>query len=102
MSQPCATLGDLHFDLPPLILHPFNERIPPSTLLDNSKAALMLSGLIPSDGTAPEALQKRLLCGRYAYWGDIDTYGFHILDRLRVLFPDVQSLLMDRDTLLEH
>ena len=36
------------------------------------------------------------------YWGDIDTYGFHILDRLRVLFPDVQSLLMDRDTLLAH
>jgi hypothetical protein len=66
MSQPCATLGDLQFDLPPLILHPFNERIPPSTLLDNSKAALMLSGLIPSDGTDPEALQKRLLCGRYA------------------------------------
>jgi hypothetical protein len=36
------------------------------------------------------------------YWGDIDTYGFHILDRLRVLFPDVQSLLMDRRTLLAH
>ncbi|MGA2195458.1 MAG: hypothetical protein ABSH40_09330 [Bryobacteraceae bacterium] len=66
MSQPCATLGDLQFDLPPLILHPFNERIPPSTLLDNSKAALMLSGLIASDGTDPEALQKRMLCGRYA------------------------------------
>jgi len=66
MSQPGATLGDLQFDLPPLILHPFNERMPPSTLLDNSKAALMLSGLIPSDGTDPEALQKRLLCGRYA------------------------------------
>jgi hypothetical protein len=66
MSQPCATLGDLQFDLPPLILHPFNERIPPSTLLDNSKAALMLSGLIPSDGTDPETLQKRLLSGRYA------------------------------------
>ena len=66
MSQPCATLGDLQFDLPPLILHPFNERMPPSTLLDNSKAALMLSGLIPSDGTDPEALQKRMLCGRYA------------------------------------
>jgi len=66
MSQPCATLGDLQFDLPPLILHPFNERIPPSTLLDNSKAALMLSGLIASDGTDPEALQKRMLCGMYA------------------------------------
>jgi hypothetical protein len=36
------------------------------------------------------------------YWGDIDTYGFHILDRLRVLFPDAQSLLMDRETLLAH
>ena len=66
MSQPCATLGDLQFDLPPLILHPFNERTPPSTLLDNSKAALMLCGMIASDGTDPEALQKRMLCGRYA------------------------------------
>ena len=64
MSQSCATLGDLQFDLPPLILHPFNERMPPSTLLDNSKAALMLSGLIPSDGTDPEALQKRMQIGR--------------------------------------
>jgi hypothetical protein len=36
------------------------------------------------------------------YWGDIDTYGFHILDRLRVRFPAAQSLLMDRETLLEH
>ena len=36
------------------------------------------------------------------YWGDIDTYGFHILDRLRALFPDARSFLMDRETLLEH
>ena len=36
------------------------------------------------------------------YWGDIDTYGFHILDRLRALFGDAQSFLMDRETLLEH
>jgi len=53
------------WDLPPLILHPFNERIPPSALLDNSKAALMLSGLIPSDGADPEDLSRRLLAGRY-------------------------------------
>ena len=52
-------------DLPPLILHPFNERAPPSALLDNSKAALMLSGLIPRDGTGEEELQRRLLAGRY-------------------------------------
>jgi hypothetical protein len=49
-----------------LILHPFNERVPPSALLENSKAALMLSGLIPNDGTEEGALQKRLLNGRYS------------------------------------
>src|SRR5690242_9125381 len=57
--------GEAVWELPPLILHPFNERVPPSALLDNSKAALMLSGLIPSDGTAEEELQRRLLAGRY-------------------------------------
>ena len=60
------TLGETVWDLPPLILHPFNERVPPSALLDNSRAALMLSGLIPSDGSDPEDLKRRLLAGRYA------------------------------------
>jgi hypothetical protein len=36
------------------------------------------------------------------YWGDIDTHGFAMLDRLRALFPHTQSLLMDRGTLLAH
>lgn len=36
------------------------------------------------------------------YWGDIDTHGFAILDHLRRHFPQVQSLLMDRATLLAH
>ena len=36
------------------------------------------------------------------YWGDIDTYGFHMLDRLRVLFPAAHSFLMDRETLVQH
>lgn len=36
------------------------------------------------------------------YWGDIDTHGFRILDRLRGHFPAVRSLLMDRTTLLTH
>jgi hypothetical protein len=52
--------------LPPLILHPFNERVPPSTLLENSRAALMLSGLIPADGADPDELNRRLLAGRYS------------------------------------
>ncbi|TFV63839.1 hypothetical protein E4P41_03745 [Geodermatophilus sp. DF01-2] len=36
------------------------------------------------------------------YWGDIDTHGFAILDRLRAAFPHARSLLMDRATLLAH
>ena len=36
------------------------------------------------------------------YWGDIDTHGFAILDRLRAALPDVQSLLMDSATLMAH
>ena len=39
---------------------------------------------------------------RLFYWGDIDTHGFAILDQLRVRLPQVQSLLMDRDTLMAH
>jgi hypothetical protein len=36
------------------------------------------------------------------YWGDIDTHGFAILDRLRFGVPHAQSFLMDRGTLMEH
>ena len=61
-----ATLGATVWDLPPLILHPFNERVSPSALLDNSKAALMLSGLIPNDGSHVDDLNRRLLTGRYS------------------------------------
>jgi hypothetical protein len=36
------------------------------------------------------------------YWGDIDTHGFAILDRLRAILPGTRSLLMDRAALLAH
>ena len=36
------------------------------------------------------------------YFGDIDTHGFSILDRLRKTFPGARSMLMDRATLLAH
>jgi hypothetical protein len=36
------------------------------------------------------------------YWGDIDTHGFAILDRLRAHLPQVRSLLMDEATLHAH
>lgn len=37
-----------------------------------------------------------------SYWGDIDTHGFAMLDRLRARLPEACSLLMDRETLMEH
>jgi len=36
------------------------------------------------------------------YWGDLDTHGFAILHRLRAWLPQTRSVLMDRQTLLEH
>jgi hypothetical protein len=38
------------------------------------------------------------------YWGDLDTHGFAILSRARGYFPNLQSLLMDQETLqrFEH
>ena len=35
------------------------------------------------------------------YWGDIDTHGFAMLARARRALPQTESLLMDRDTLLD-
>ena len=51
-----------------------------------------------------EALAKAAWLNRCAlhYWGDIDTHGFAILDRLRAHFAHVASCLMDRETLLAH
>jgi hypothetical protein len=66
MAHSIAALGEKVWDLPPLILHPFNERVPPAALLENSKAALMLSGLIPSDGADPDDLRRRVLFGRHS------------------------------------
>jgi len=66
MRAATATFGEAVWALPPLILHPFNERVPPAALLENSKAALMLSGLIPDDGSDMEELRRRLLSGRYS------------------------------------
>jgi hypothetical protein len=36
------------------------------------------------------------------YWGDIDTHGFAILDRLRAWLPQTESAIMDRATLVAH
>ena len=37
-----------------------------------------------------------------AYWGDLDTHGFAMLDQFRCSFEHADSILMDEATLLEH
>lgn len=39
---------------------------------------------------------------RILYWGDIDIEGFLILSRLRSLFPNAGSILMDMGTIRRH
>ncbi len=39
---------------------------------------------------------------KIAYWGDLDSHGFAMLDQIRSYFPQAASLLMDRATLLAH
>ena len=39
---------------------------------------------------------------RIIYWGDIDVEGFLILSRLRNLFENVESILMDETSLEAH
>jgi hypothetical protein len=48
-------------------------------------------------GSIPWLAKKKV-----RYWGDPDTHGFSILNRLRHHSPGAGSFLMDRGTLLAH
>lgn len=39
---------------------------------------------------------------RLLYWGDLDSHGFAALDQHRAAHPHVESVLMDRETLMAH
>jgi hypothetical protein len=55
-------------------------------------------------GYAVDVLARALWLGQrhVYYWGDLDTHGFAMLDRLRAVFPHTKSLLMDAATLMTH
>ncbi len=59
-------LGDRIWELPPLILHPFSNQQGPGLLLEGSKTALMLAGLLPGQGEDRDELRRKLLLSRYA------------------------------------
>ncbi|MFJ8916050.1 DUF3322 domain-containing protein [Amycolatopsis sp. NPDC102389] len=60
--------------------------------------------VIFGEGYAASRLQplEWLTCKNLVYWGDIDTHGFAILNRVRRSFDGTRSMLMDRATLLNH
>ena len=39
---------------------------------------------------------------RVAYWGDLDTWGLHMLSMARSQLPQLRALLMDRATFAAH
>ena len=66
----------------------------------DAEASLVVFGLgygLERLGAVPWLRDKRIF-----YWGDLDTHGFAILDKLRGIFPEARSFLMDRGTLLAH
>lgn len=52
------------WELPPLILHPFSDKRGPDTLVECSRAQLMLAGILPMDGFEREDLEQRVIDGR--------------------------------------
>jgi hypothetical protein len=56
---------DRHWQLPPLILHPFAEGSGPHKLAQSSRASLMLQGLLPNEEFSAEELDRRILDGRF-------------------------------------
>jgi hypothetical protein len=61
-----VALGDRVWELPHLILHPFSNQRGPGQLLEGSKAALMLAGLLPGEGEDRDELRRKLLLSRYS------------------------------------
>ncbi|MDR3633697.1 MAG: hypothetical protein P4L84_07655, partial [Isosphaeraceae bacterium] len=53
-----------HWELPPLILHPFSDKRGPDKLVECSRAQLMLAGILPMHGFEREDLEKRVIDGR--------------------------------------
>lgn len=76
------------------------ENLQPGLVLSDLKGTLVFMGL----GYALDQLMAIhwLQNVPIHYWGDIDTHGFAMLSMARQQWPQVQSMLMDERTLLEH
>jgi len=64
-TQDKPLFGATRWELPPLILHPFTDAISSDKLLEGSRAAIVLSGLLPSDKLRRDQLDRKILEGRF-------------------------------------
>lgn len=110
MLDPALTIGGLHDLTVPL--DQFMALAPPVTRVYvteneiNMLAFPQLAGamVIFGGGYAIDRLRDIawLQARELLYWGDIDTHGFAILDRLRAHMPHTRSVMMDAATLHAH
>lgn len=61
--------------LPPLVLHPFSHSADQRRLLEGSKAGLIQNGLLPRGRHDVDALDRKLLAGRYCELGMLHHIG---------------------------
>jgi hypothetical protein len=110
LLDPALSIGSLHDLTVPL--DQFIALAPPATRVYiteneiNMLAFPQLSGamVIFGGGYAIDRLRDIgwLRERDVVYWGDIDTHGFAILDRLRASMPHTRSIMMDAATLHAH
>jgi len=65
MQTDVSAIRNQTYELPPLILHPFSDASGPNTLIESSRASLILQGLLPGGELTSDELERRLLDGRY-------------------------------------
>ena len=100
-------LGDIEAPLEELASLPLAPRL--AFIVENLESGLALPAVpgavaLMKLGHAVNLLRQLpwLRPARVVVWGDLDTHGFAILDRVRAMLPQAGSMLMDRDTLLNH
>lgn len=97
LASPVETLAAL--DLHPTVVYVF-ENLESVVAMPDVAGAVVVHG----SGYAVDRLGRIpwIRDGLIVYWGDLDSNGFAILNRLRSHCSDVQTVLMDEDVLIEH
>lgn len=97
LAAPVETLAAL--DVRPDVIYVF-ENLESVVAMPDVTGAVVVHG----SGYAVDRLGRIpwIRDGRIVYWGDLDSNGFAILNRLRSHCSNVQTVLMDEEVLIEH